>query len=104
MRKFSYNFRKMRPRVDLYWVYRCAGLDFKNEPAVKDIRQVHANERTIELMERVLKRGIRRQYPFMRERKVNSEVGFAMLNYAPVTNNEVPDNEIWVYDEDELSN
>ena len=100
MEKFKYNFSKMRPRADLGQIYLTAGIDLK-QLGVKNIQQVFAHEETIEKMERVLRRGVRRKYPFMTDRKVNSSVGFAMLGYAPVTDNSVPVDEIWVYEEEE---
>ena len=101
MRKFKYNFSKMRPRADLSQVYKTAGIDFASMPEVVNIQQVFAHEDTIKKMERVLRRGARRKYPFMVDRKVNSEVAFAMLAYAPVTDNSIPVDEIWVYEEEE---
>lgn len=100
MKKFKYDFSKMRPRADLGQVYLTAGIDFE-QLNVKNIQQVFAHEATIEKMERVLRRGVRRKYPFMVDKKVNSSVGFAMLGYAPVTDNSVPVDEIWVYEEEE---
>lgn len=100
MRKFKYDFSKMRPRADLGQIYLTAGIDFE-QLGVKNVQQVFAHEATIEKMERVLRRGVRRKYPFMVDRKVNSSVGFAMLGYAPVTDNSIPVDEIWVYDEEE---
>ena len=101
MEKFKYNFKKMRPRADLMQIYKTAGIDFQFMPQVEDIRQVQANDITIAQMQRVLRRGAARKYPFLSDRKIDSSVAMTMLNYAPATDNEIPVGEIWVYNEDE---
>ena len=101
MRKFRYNFKKMRPRADLMQIYKTAGIDFQFMPEVEDIRQVQANDITIAQMQRVLRRGAARKYPFLSDRKLDSSVAMTMLNYAPATDNEIPVGEIWIYNEDE---
>ena len=101
MRKFKYNFKKMRPRADLMQIYKTAGIDFEQMPGVKDIRQVQANEVTIKRMEQILRRGARRKFTFLTDRKIESMVAMTMLNYCPTVDNEVPENEIWVYSEEE---
>lgn len=101
MRKFKCNFKKMRPRADLMQIYKTAGIDFQLMPEIEDIRQVQANDITIAQMQRVLRRGAARKYPFLSDRRLDSSVAMTMLNYAPATDNEIPVGEIWVYDRDE---
>lgn len=100
MRKIKYDFRKMRPRADISQIYKSAGVDFEAMD-VKNIQQVFANENTIASIERILTRGASRKYRWMSERKLASSVAFAMLDYAPVRDNSIPDNELWIYGEDE---
>ena len=101
MEKFKYDFSKMRPRADLAQIYKSAGMDFAQLQYVTNIQQVFAHEDTIAKIERVLRRGVRRKYPFLADHKINSRVGMAMLGYAPVTDNSVPIDEIWVYEKEE---
>lgn len=100
MRKIKYDFRKMRPRSEIGQIYKSAGIDFE-AMRVRNIQQIFANEKTIEQIKKILTRGASRKYRWMSERKLASSVAFAMLDLAPVQDNSIPDNELWIYGEDE---
>lgn len=100
MRKIKYDFRKMRPRSEIGQIYKSAGIDFA-VMRVRNIQQIFANEKTIEQIKKILTRGASRKYRWMSERKLASSVAFAMLDFAPVQDNSIPDNELWIYGEDE---
>lgn len=98
MRKYSADIGKMKPRTDIAHIYRRLGIPLEE---LKDIQQIHASDATIDLMYKVIRRGIRRKYRWMHERKQESTLSFHMLQWAPKTDNSIPLNEVWVYDLDE---
>lgn len=100
MRKFHCNFAKMRPRASLYQIYLSAGIDFK-KLNVSYINQVRCNDYTSDTIGKNLRKGVRRHYKLWRERLVETSVAMEMLNYAPMIDNNIPDNEIWVYEDGE---
>lgn len=98
--KYRYNFKKMRPRLDLAIVYRKAGISLDG---VKRIQQIQASEATIDLMEHIIRRGVMRKFARANPKFIGSVVSFHMLQWAPKINNDIPLNEVWVYPEEEFS-
>lgn len=92
MIKYTLN-PKMRPRPSFGAIYEKLGMDFG---IVKDIRQIYANPTTTETMRLNVLRWVNRKYRFLSERKKQSMVSMDALGYAPMTNYDIPDNEIWV--------
>lgn len=100
MKKFVRNVRKIKPRTDIAFIYRAFGIEVQ-ELGLEKIQQIQANEATIDLMRKNLTRGAARAHNW-NPKTVGMAVSFHMLNWAPETNNDIPLNEIWVYDLDEL--
>lgn len=94
MIKYKVN-KKMRPRQGVCQIYQNLGMDFN---VVKDVRQIYANDVTIAMLENNILRWVNRKYSFLPDRKKKSMVAMDMLGWAPVTNNDIPDGEIWVYE------
>lgn len=102
MEKIQCNFAKMRPRSDIGTIYKVAGANLRDNPNVQNIQQIQANSKTIAQIERILYRGARRTFNYMTEKRIQSMVSMTMLGWAPSTNEDVPDNELWILSAEEL--
>ena len=102
MEKVQCNFAKMRPRSDIGVIYKVAGANLRDNPDVTNIQQVQANSKTIAQIERILYRGALRTFNYMTEKRIRSMVSMTMLGWAPSTNEDVPDNELWILSAEEL--
>lgn len=100
MRKYTCHLKKMRPRLGFHRLYTAIGIDFTE---VKKIQQIQANETTIKLMQDNIRKATKRdkEYKYLSPTHLSMTLGLEFLNYSPKTNNEVPDNEVWVYDVDD---
>lgn len=92
MIKYTVN-PKMRPRQGVIKIYEVLGMDFE---IVRDVRQIFANDTTIQLLYDNIARWVKRKYPQLIQRRREAMVSMDMLGWAPVTNNDIPNNEIWV--------
>ena len=101
MRKLTHDVRKIKPRADIAIIYRIFGIDVVKDN-IKEIQQIQASDATIELMRKNIMRGATRAHRFWNPKTTGMAVSLHMLNWAPETNNDIPLNEIWVYDLDEL--
>ena len=101
MKKYVRKVKKIKPRSDIAYIYRAFGIDITDQ-SLKNIRQIQASDATIDLMKSNLLRGVARKNRNYKPKYINTIVAYHMLNWAPQTNNDIPLNEIWVYDLDEL--
>jgi cobyrinic acid a,c-diamide synthase len=94
--KYKRDFKKMRPRLGFEVIYKVLGIDFSG---LVKIQQIQANEKTIKDMQNNIRKAVHRssKYNFYSNKHINSLLGFEFLNWSPKTNNDIPDNEVWIY-------
>jgi len=104
MKTYKKNLNQRKSANDLFDIYKWFGIDISTickDGLISDIRQIQANDETIKLMEKLIQKCFDKRFKGWSEKYRKYCVAVHMLEYSPKTDNNIPNNELWVYDTNE---
>ena len=81
--------------------YQQVGLtdDFKSG-LITHVQQIHMERKNCDSLSGIMIATLKKdkKYKLFTDRHINTVAGMECMNYSPVSNDNVPDNEIWVFE------